>query len=269
MTNEQHIAIQSVEDAHAAFNKAQESRDVARKNLDEMNASLSEWRTKFDEAKRVLDASKPALTILKAQLQKADADVAIARAELAKLAPEAVSNGKGPSQSDLCAAVVRVLGSASAPLTNEAIFSALQADGVEMTGDKARSNLNAYIARWAKVPGADIVSAGRGLWTTKQSAATVPAFLAPAGEVHVSGPVDASSVPVAVEVSKAEVPAFLAPAEEAAATVLPEGFPGRDALAEAGFTTYESLAEKTHDQLRRIKGVGAQTARDILAALEA
>lgn len=252
--------------AQAVYEKAQEAQRIARKNLDDQNAALADWKAKFEEAKKVLDASKPALQILKAQLQKADADVTIARAELAKLAPEAVASGKGASQSDLCAAVVRVLAASPSPLTNEALFARLQAEGVEMAGDKARQNLTAYIARWAKVPGADIVSAGRGLWTVKSNQPPVPAFLAPAEE------------------PKPEVPAFLAPgpAAEPAVTeepadevegpegysMLPEGFPGRDALTEAGYVSRESLEGKTHDQIRRIKGVGAQTARDILAALE-
>jgi hypothetical protein len=212
----------------------------------------------------------------KANVMEADGTVLMLRGILARLGGpiKPASANKGTAQSDLCAAVVSVLAAAGAPMTNEAIFAALQNEGVEMAGDKPRSNLSAYIARWAKVPGADIVSAGRGRWTVNQAEkpVEVPSFLAPADSM---GNTNTTSVP--------EVPPFLTTAEPVpqdsddaeeqavdapAVVTFPLDFPGRDALEEAGYTNIEQLAGKTHDQLRRIKGVGAQTARDILAALE-
>jgi hypothetical protein len=149
-----------------------------------------------------------------------------------------------------------------------------------MAGDKARSNLGTYISRWSKVPGADIVSAGRGLWTVKgaEKPVEVPSFLASNGGSPVvdatgSGNDVAVTVPpflAAPPASPAEPPQDSDDLEDTSEPLeLPEGFPGRQALIDAGFDTQDKLAGKTHDQLRRIKGVGAETARNILAALEA
>ena len=57
------------------------------------------------------------------------------------------------------------------------------------------------------------------------------------------------------------VPSFLTPS-----TVLPENFPGREWLDLAGFTTMESIADKTLAELQEIRGIGAATAQRILDA---
>ena len=64
------------------------------------------------------------------------------------------------------------------------------------------------------------------------------------------------------------VPSFLAPIEEVISD-LPDNFPGRDALIDAGFLTWASLVDLTDDQLQDIKGVGAVTSKRILDALGA
>lgn len=56
------------------------------------------------------------------------------------------------------------------------------------------------------------------------------------------------------------VPAFLAPVE----SDLPEDFPGREALVEAGFVTWESVVDLTRDELIAIKGIGPKKADAIL-----
>lgn len=61
----------------------------------------------------------------------------------------------------------------------------------------------------------------------------------------------------------AALPAFLAPPT---GTPLPSDFPGRDALVKADFSTVESLAGKTYEQLQEIAGIGPALARKILDA---
>lgn len=261
--------------AQATYEKAQEAQRIARKNVDDLNASLAEQRKAFEAAKAALDAAKPALTIIKAQLQKADADVAIARAELSKLAPVPTTNGRGSDQGKVIQAVTGILAAAGPEgLSVDDIFNRLQADGVEMAGAKPRENLGAYIPRWAKVSGSGIVSLGRGKWGGAQTepAPQVPAFLAPTGDTVADASGSGTTVPefLTVKDTVTEPPQDSDDQEDTSEPLaLPEGFPGREALIEAGFDTQEKLSGKTHDQLRRIKGVGAQTAKLILEALEA
>lgn len=56
--------------------------------------------------------------------------------------------------------------------------------------------------------------------------------------------------------------------EEVIESTLPEGFPGRDALAAAGFYTTGSLVGMTQTALVGLKGIGPATAKAILRALE-
>lgn len=270
----------AITEATDRYNEALSAQQEAKANLDNLNASLTTWRKAFEDAKKILDQAKPTITVAKAQLQKADADVTLAKAVLVALAPEKVAPaGKGADQGKVQAAVRAIL-LAAAPngLTLDEIFSKLQAEGVEMGGANPRANLGAYIARWSKVDGSGIKGLGRGSYgfdgPATETPAAVPSFLAPVADVSTDVVPEVPVTPPA-----ADVPAFLSPAEvvpesvDILATeganddVLPEGFPGRAALIEAGYDTIGSLTEKTHDQLRRIKGVGAETARNILAAL--
>jgi len=52
------------------------------------------------------------------------------------------------------------------------------------------------------------------------------------------------------------------------ATPLPSGFPGRNALLAAGYTTLESLRGLSEADLIAIKGIGPKLAQQILRALE-
>jgi hypothetical protein len=195
----------------------------------------------------------------------------LARAALQRLGgplkPEPAGGAK-TGQYDLCAAVTKVLQANPTPMTVDQIIAAVQADGVVLNGTKPRENLTAYIARWSKVPNATIVNRGRGLWGTIDNPPQMPSFLQPA---------EVTDEKVQVPEAPVEVPAFLAPTEpvqdsddaDESPVMLPEGFPGRQALTEAGYLAYDDIRGKSHDQLRRIKGVGAETARQILAALEA
>jgi hypothetical protein len=58
-----------------------------------------------------------------------------------------------------------------------------------------------------------------------------------------------------------------APAAEGEATPLPEDFPARQPLIDAGYVTVESLAGLTADELTTLRGIGAATAAKILEAL--
>lgn len=59
------------------------------------------------------------------------------------------------------------------------------------------------------------------------------------------------------------VPSFLAPSSD-----LPSTFPGREALIEGGFSTWESLVGKTNRELQEIKGIGASIASRILEVMD-
>lgn len=65
------------------------------------------------------------------------------------------------------------------------------------------------------------------------------------------------------EAHRPAVPSFLTPS---AGTPLPNGFPGREALVEAGLSTLESITGKTSEELQSIKGVGERLAHRILDA---
>lgn len=256
------------------------TREQAQANLD---AAIQGQTT----ARAALAAAVAAVNNAKADVMDSDAKVLLAKSALQRLGgpiQDGTNKGATTGQSDLCAAVTMVLRASATPLTVDQIIAQLQAGGVQLSGNKPRENLTAYISRWSKVPGASIVSKGRGLWAAA-GAPEVPAFLAtpPEGQVP-NAAVTAEPVKGDGDV---DVPPFLAPPtviekvyplmdtepeqdsdDEADGTPLPDGFPGRQALADAGFSTYESIADKTHDQLRRIKGIGAETARLIRASLD-
>lgn len=68
--------------------------------------------------------------------------------------------------------------------------------------------------------------------------------------------------------SKPSVPAFLSPTGGTEpVSDLPPDFPGREALIAAGLLTWESLVDKTAEQLQEIKGIGPATATSILNVL--
>ena len=96
-------------------------------------------------------------------------------------------------------------------------------------------------------------------------------------EQPVEAPVPASVagepvVETVVEPETIVVPDFLAPVadpveEPVVESDLPEDFPGRAALIAAGYTTWESLVDKTYDDLIAINGIGDVTANKILALI--
>lgn len=249
------------------------TREEAQKNLDAAQAEQKEAKEWLAQAQAELRSAAHKVGVMKALVMGADGKVLIARAALAQFGPVkvAASSNRGSCQSEVQAAVRAIL-LAAAPngLTLDEIFGKLQAEGVQMSGANPRDNLGAYISRWSKVPEFGVENRDRGVWgaTMVAEAPEVPSFLAPTVPTVEDAAAELPAVPVT------EVPAFLAPATEEQKTEpredsLPEGFPGREALIEAGLGTVESLTGKTHDQLRRIKGVGATTAREILEALEA
>lgn len=62
------------------------------------------------------------------------------------------------------------------------------------------------------------------------------------------------------------VPSFLAPVEPVVSD-LPEDLPGRDLLIAGGILTWESLVDKTKEDLIAINGIGSVTADKILTVL--
>lgn len=263
------------------------TREGAQKALDLALATQKAAQAALNAAKESQRAATVAVNAAKNEMMAADGVVLLAKAELARLGGP-LTTGKAPSgksQSDVQRAAKKVLTAAGKPLTVDDIYKGVQAEGVEMAGANPRDNLAAYLARWSKVDGSGFENKGRGLWgiTGTTAPAEVPTFLQPA---ETPAPVVANEkVDVAVDGSLTEVPAFLTPPEAPVTEVivepeqvpvdeeatpeqaLPDGFPGLVALNEAGFTTLESLSGKTFDQIRRIRGVGAETARQIIAAL--
>lgn len=238
MTNDEIITT-----AKAAYEAAQQNQTEAAKALTTLKESQSHIAKAYEEAKKALEGGKPALTVTKAKLAKAEAELTLAKAALDALVPPApvTASQKGAQHSQVRAAVGAMLKAAPHGMSTDAIFTALQAQGVTMAGSKPRENLNAYLSRWEET-----TSLGKGVWGLKH--AEVPSFLAPV-----------------------EVPDFLTTNGNGHVpdNDLPEGFPGRQAFIEAGIATKDALVGKTHDQLRRIKGVGAETARLALEALGA
>lgn len=241
---------------------------------EQAQAAFDAAKARQTAARAALNDAVAAVSNAKSSVMEADAGVLLARATLARLGgpiQAASTTERGNGQAQVQEAVLAILKAAdSNGLTTDEIYNRLQAAGLEMAGANPAKNLSAYIARWSKVPGSGFVSAGRGRWTAEGAAPAaaapeVPAFLAAQADVNAVAGV-------------AEVPAFLAdvagvteaPVEaQGSLTSLPEDFPGRAALADAGYTTIESVTGKTKDQLRRIKGIGANTAAEILTALEA
>lgn len=64
----------------------------------------------------------------------------------------------------------------------------------------------------------------------------------------------------------ADLPSFLG--GPVGGSDLKADFPGREALVEAGYTTWASLVGKSSEELQTIKGIGKSTADKILGILE-
>lgn len=214
------------------------TREEAQEALEAAQAKQVEARAAMEAAQAAQRKAAANVATMKAWTLECAGTVLLARAALSRLggpASGATAPRKG-QHSELRQAVTRLLQSAPDGMTVDEILAAVRAEGVDLAGTKPRENLNAYLSRWD-----GIVSVGRGKWgVPQQPAGDVPSFLAP---------------------HESEEP-------EDGGTPLPDDFPGREALVEAGFTTRESIAERTHEQLRRVRGVGAENARLILAALE-
>lgn len=234
----------------AAYDAAQEAQKQALSHLDEFNRAMVPFQEMYAKAKRQLDAGKSALALAKALLARADADVIIARAAYALVAPKAdvtTTSGKGRfGNAKLLEAVLAALATKPEGMTNGDIFDAVMAAGVEMSGTNPRANFNAYLSRWGTA--GRLISRGTGKWGV-----VIPnAYQA-----------------FDTAIPEAPVPSFLAPPPiEARPTfVLDEQFPGYIPLTEAGFTSSGDLAGKTVEELQGIAGIGAKTATKILEAL--
>lgn len=259
--------------AKAAYEKAKETEAAAKASYEALKASQEPVKKAYLEAKAAYDGLTPALNLAKAQVQKANADVTITRSEYAKLAPKEVAGEKkqGTGNKGLLEAVSKILAANPDGLSNGEIFDALEKAGVEMAGEKARDNLNAYLSRWGQVKAGGIVSKGIGKWGVENATAVppAPAFLGgtDATPPAAVAPVEVTQAPEAPPAPVAPVPDFLA--APAASTSLTADFPGFEPLAAAGITTKEALVGKTKDDLTAIAGIGAKTADKILEALAA
>lgn len=242
------------EQAKAAYEAAQTARDAAKKKLEDLKAGHEGVVKAFKDAKAAYDALSPATTVAKAELQKADADVTLTRAAYAALAPKEVaaeSKAKGAGNAALLAAVVKVLADKPEGLSNDQIFDAVKAQGLELAGAKPRDNFNAYLSRWGTA--GQIVNLGVGKWgPVTATPPAAPGFLTPPADAN--QPVEQTP----------PAPGFLAPP---ASDDLTAEFPGFEPLRDAGYTTKASLAGKSAEDLTAIAGIGAKTAGRILEAL--
>lgn len=240
--------------AKAAYEKAKEMQATAKKVLEDLKGTQEPVKTAYLQAKKAYDGLTPALNLAKAQVQKADAEVTITKAAYGALAPKEVAAEKkeGASNKALLEAVKAVLNGKAEGMTNGDIYDAVTASGVTLAGEKARENFSSYLHRWGSA-GA-LVDMGKGKWgynVPVPSTTEVPSFLG-------GTPVEPSDTPV---------PSFLGGTP--ASKPLTEDFPGYEPLAVAGFSTFESLAGKTAEDLQQIPGIGAKTATKILEALAA
>lgn len=237
-------ATMTPEQAKAAYEAAKQVEANAKQAYDSIKASQEPTVKAYEAAKQTYDNLKPAMQLAKAQVQKAAADVTITFSIWKALAPKEAAEvvKKGPGNGALLASVVAVLTGKPDGLTNDEIFTGLQAAGVAMAGENPRDNLNAYLSRWGAVKAGGLVSAGTGKWKLESAVAAPPAFL--------------NSAPSATE-----------PDEDFPG--LGEDFPGYEPLKAAGITTKDALVGKTKDELTAIAGIGAKTADKILEALAA
>lgn len=243
--------------AKASYDGAMTAQQAAKAIVDSIKASSAATVTAYEQAKAAYDALKPSAALAKAKLQRAEADVTIARAEYQLVAPKEVAadtaSRKGTGNKELLAAVTAFLATKPDGASNQEIFDALLSGGVEMAGDKARENLNSYLSRWASA--GSLVNKGTGAWGVAiQAPITPPSFLG----------TPAAVAPEPVVTIETPAPSFLAPV---ASDALGDEFPGVEALTEAGITTKASLVGKTAEDLVAIPGIGAKTAGKILAAL--
>lgn len=280
------VTPEQIAQAKATYEQALEVEKAAGKIVGDLAASTAETVRIYHEAKAAFDALKPSQQLAKAKLDRAAADVKIARAEYQALAPKEVAAEnaarKGTGNKELLGHVTAFLATKPDGATNTEIYDALLSAGVEMAGADPRANLTSYLSRWGSA--GSIVSKGTGKWGVGAPVAPVapapsfvpvappappieqPAFVpAPVAPVELQ-PAFVPAPPAEQPVAPSFVPVAPAPTEP---VVLTADFPGFEPLTAAGFTTLASLAGKTAEELTAIPGIGAKTADKILAALAA
>jgi hypothetical protein len=266
------VSPEQVAAAKANYEKAVAAQQAAKAIVDNLKATSADTVIAYEKAKAAYDALKPNQQLAKAKLDRANADVTIARTELQALDPKAFPSTKGAGNSVLLGHVKAYLADKPEGATNQDIYDGLVAAGVEMAGADPRANLTSYLSRWGSA--GSLVDKGTGKWGVAPAA---PGFLTPpAAEAPPAPPAEAPGFlapPVAAPeapAAPAEAPGFLAPPAEGTPAVtdaLGEDFPGVEALADAGITTRSGLAGKTAADLVAIPGIGAKTAEKILAAV--
>lgn len=218
------------EQARAA---AQEAVKKAEENLTNVKKSIETAIEQKKQAQTVIDAAKPAIMMAEASLK-------MAQATLLQFGPLPKPEGGSPVTFEQ---VIAVLRESPKQMTVAEIQAALAGHGVNASAD----NLKAYLARWAQT--------GSILKGEKSNRLEPARYYAPPTNGVAPLPPAAPSV----------FGGATAPIE---GTPIASEFPASLVLAEAGITTMEAIP-RDEESLRKIKGVGAATAKAILAALGA
>lgn len=241
--------------AKANYEKAQEAQAAAKKAVEDLKASQDPVAKAYEQAKAAFNALRPALDRAKALLDRANAEVKIAQGDLKALDPKALPTvEKGASNKAILEVVKKFLADKPNGATNQEIYDAVIAAGLELAGDKPRENFTSYLHRWGSAEA--LVSKGTGVWA-------VPGAAPPAGFLGGTDQAAAGTTDSTPPAPPAEVPAFLG----GTTTPLTADFPGYEPLSAAGISTKEALAGKTMEDLTGISGIGEKTATKILEAL--